>query len=295
MSYVYTPQNGRKMRVVFFFSGGASSMEAVLESPEHGQLYEVVRAFTNRSRRRAEKGYGIAEAHGVPVVHLRTKDYDSREQYYEEAVGPALREIGPDVIGLSGFLKKYSFMPEQFVRGEYRCRILNVHPAEMSIIADLGGMRAIDIGRDGINRSKRYDANTKWQDVNKLIENGWERVYRGGDAVNTAVLFGESEVCSSVHSVTEVLDGGPVLVQSERLPVDTESVEGWLDRNAFDMVGDYAHELQGEMKTTCDAPAFIRALGLLASGKLKIHDDHVEYGGKDLPYGGYQLGGKVLD
>ena len=44
------------MQTVFFFSGGASGMKAVLESPDHGSVYRVSGAVTNKPKAEAAKG-----------------------------------------------------------------------------------------------------------------------------------------------------------------------------------------------------------------------------------------------
>jgi hypothetical protein len=124
----------------------------------------------------------------------------------------------------------------------------------------------------------------------KFLSSGkWRRLYTGDDAVGMAVLFGESEVCSTIHSVTAECDGGPILVQSKRLAVDKGFVDKMLARNAFDKISNYAHELQGKMKVECDGPAFCEALRLLGEGRLGIGDDFATLDGDMLPYGGYQM------
>jgi folate-dependent phosphoribosylglycinamide formyltransferase PurN len=276
----------RMMNVVFFFSGGASSMKAVLESSEHGTFYQVVGAITNRSQEKAERGWGIANDHGIKPIWFDPKKYETREKFYE-AVTYTVEEMRPDIIGLSGFLYKYSLIANPFLR-VYKNRILNVHPADLAIIYKAQeGKHPLDIGRDKL--VKRNEVNSLPDSVKTLIKSGWRRIYTGDDAVNMAVLFGEKEICSSIHSVTEDCDAGPILVQSKREVVDREYVEKMLKRNAFDRIATYAHDLQEKMKTECDGPAFCKALELLAKGNIGIDDNHVTLDGKILPYGGYQI------
>ena len=52
------------------------------------------------------------------------------------------------------------------------------------------------------------------------IEKDGRRAYAGANGVRDALLGGESEVRSSLHLVTTQVDGGPILLISEPVPVD---------------------------------------------------------------------------
>lgn len=286
-------ESDNKMKVVFFFSGGASSMKAVLEDPSYKDSnYVVAAAVTNRVPKYSEKGRGIAADHKIPVVHLNTDEYERNEEgrsrYYKEQVTPALKEIGPNIIGLSGFLKKFSLMPREFVNGEYKNKIINVHPADLSILSLLEGEDPIDLGREYVNKHRRQTNTSYYKELVKLFHSGFDKVYTGYDAVILAVMLGENEVCSSVHSVAEKVDEGPILVQSKRLPVD-KKIDNLRSRKAYGAIVDYARELQDEMKTECDGPAFREALKLLADDRMVVEDNVVYLDGQPLPYGGVQL------
>ncbi len=284
----YNAANG-PMKVVFFFSGGASSMKAVLE--ENANVYKVIAALTNMPEPEAAKGRQIASGYNVDVVTVNASEFGSRKQFYE-AVAKEVDNISPDVIGLSGFLGKYSIIDEPLL-GAYANRIINVHPADLSIVANLNGKHPLDIGRNELSQYRRHSLRDVPVDkARKMIKDGnWKfsRLYTGDDAVAMAVLFGEDKVCSSIHSVTAECDAGPVIVQSKRLPVDTKFVDKMLGRNALGRIMSYAHELQGRMKTECDGPAFCEALRLLATGRMGIGDDFVTLDREMLSYGGYQM------
>jgi folate-dependent phosphoribosylglycinamide formyltransferase PurN len=275
------------MSVVFFFSGGASSMKAVLESPEHGNLYRVIGAVTNRSEKMAEKGWGVAMDHGIKPVYINPDDFDTREKFYEEVTN-VVDEIGPEIVGFSGFLKKYSIVCDPFLR-KYKNRILNVHPGNLALVTLFSAGKAIDIGRYGIARNKKDLGNKEWGYAEMLFDSGYERIYTGDDAVRMAVLFGEDNVRSSIHVIEKKVDGGKIVLRSNPKEVDTEYVERMLARNAYGRIVEYAGRLQEEMKTDCDAPAFIRTLELMGLRRLEINDDFVSLNGEILPYGGYQM------
>lgn len=281
-------QTNKPMRVLFFFSGGASSMKAVLESPEHGKIYQVVGTFTNRPEERAAKGYAIAKDHDIRRFYIDPNLFPSREGFYKE-VTSVVDDVGPDIVGFSGFLGKYSIIVDPFLSA-YKNRIINVHPADLSIIAFLEGRKPWNVGRDGVKRNKKYVGDFDYKEAVKLIKSGWKKLYTGDDAVNMAAFFGESNACSTIHSVVEEEDMGSILVQSKKMPINTKFVDKMLGRNASDRVADYAHKLQERMKTECDGPAFCKALELLGTGRMGIDDDHATLDEEDLPYGGYQMG-----
>lgn len=284
------------IKVFFLFSGGASSMEAVLDDPNHGRSFLVVGASCNRDYNKASKGYELAaKIDDLSETYIDPSQHDSRKSYYD-AVLERIKSTGADVIGLSGWLGKYSLIPPSFLDA-FPNRIINVHPADLSILAHLEG-NIVDMGRKRLHRiiTRFRDSDYK-KPVDLVKKHGWKRVFTGDDAVNLAVLYGEEEVCSTIHSVTEEPDGGPNLVQSERKRVDRDRIERWLQQgmNSLDKVAGYSHKLQDEMKIDCDGPAFCKALELIGTGKMGIDDDHATLDGKPLPYSGYQMGSDVGD
>ncbi len=275
------------MNVVFLFSGGASSMKYVLESPRHNKLFHVVGALTNKPEEEVNKGWDIAKNYGIKPMYIDPGKHFTRKDFYA-AVKEAVDEIKPDVVGLSGFLGKYSIIVDPFLDSY---TILNVHPARLDIIAFLDGKSPWDLGRDEVRKRREDVGNHDSKRIAELIEkNGYERLYRGDDAVTMAVFFGENEVCSSVHFVRKRVDQGEIAVQSKRMRIDTEYVEKMLKRNALDKIVEYASGLQNTMKTECDGPAFEKTLELAAMGRLGTDHITVFLDEKELPYGGYQLG-----
>lgn len=282
MSFKYTGTG--PMKVAFFFSGGASSMKAVLESPEHRKLYNVVGALTNTDPGVSKKGRDVADQFKIPYVYLKPYHFQKRRDFYE-AVTREMGEMKADVIGLSGWLEKYSIISDPLLE-EYKKRILNVHPARLSIVAYLQGKRPLELGTDELKKRRR---DLQGITTEKHLAQGWKRLYTGDDAVNMAVLFGEEDVCSTIFSVDSGEDTGVILVQSQRHPVDRKYVDKMLNRNAFDKVMEYGHDLQNRTKIECDGPAFCKALELLGRGRMEVFDDHVDLDGKHLPYGGFQM------
>jgi folate-dependent phosphoribosylglycinamide formyltransferase PurN len=289
MQVLYTPESGKKMKVVVFFSGGASSMKYMLENDSnHGELYEVVAAFTDNLS--AEKGVGIAKNHGIPDIvfdrkvfyrqgDLDPKIFDNRKFYYE-MVCERVKEFKPDIIALSGYMHIIS----DPLLGEYENRIFNVHPADLSILKEK------DQGEVLLPLKVLHIKDMDVKNALSLIKENMERAYKGEDAVADAVLNGEKYTKSTVHIATEDFDEGPILVQSKGFPVDRKFVSRKLEKREWGAVVDYAHDLQEKMKKEGDGPAYAKALELTSLGKLSLDRFTVLLDGLELPYYGFQLG-----
>jgi len=229
---LYQPQPGRGMRVVVLFSGGASALKYLLEHDPHlGSKYEVVGAFTDRPD---ASGISIAEKAGIPVEVLSFreflnergasfKDPKARRAYFAEVL-KRIEKWNPDVLMLSGFM----LIVTDPLLSAHRLRILNVHPADLTVVDERG-----------------------------------RRKYVGLDVVRKALEAGERFTRSTVHLVTEEVDGGPIVALSDPLEVQP---------------GVSPEEHQERMKWACDGPAYRKALELLAEGRVWVCEDtgHVE-------------------
>jgi len=276
------------MRVAVFFSGGASSMQAMLKDPNHGAIYEIVAGFTNRDEC---AGIEIARESGIPVVQrnfkrfceekgIDPKDLQQRAAYYE-AVIEDLAPHKPDFVCLSGFTGPGSIIVEPFLT-EFADRILNVHPADLAILSSKKSTER------GVNRL--YAGNLSSEQVLLIMaENNLERRYKGEDAVYDAVISGEEYTRSSVHIAREEFDEGPLLVQSKKFPVKKEWVERKILQRNFRAIRKYADRLQETMKWEGDGPAYLKALALVSEGNLAVERNTIALEGRELPYGGLQL------
>jgi folate-dependent phosphoribosylglycinamide formyltransferase PurN len=288
MNHIYMKQEGRAMRVAVFFSGGASSMQAMLKDPNNRVLYEIVVGFTNTDDC---TGIGVAEEAGIPVLRrnfrsfcqergIDPKDFEQRQVYYEAAIRD-LEPYAPDVVCLSGFTGPGSIIVDPFLT-EYADRIINVHPADLTILASKEGS-PFEIPRI-------YTGNLSTRQVSALVtENNLERRYKGEDAVYDAVISGEEFTRSSVHIARKVFDEGPLLVQSKKFPVKKDWVQVKLRQKNFRALRKYADELQESMKWEGDGPAYLKALELLSMGRMAVDVDTVLLDERELPYRGVGL------
>lgn len=277
------------MRVAVFFSGGASSMQAMLKDPNHESLYEIVVGFTNKAEC---AGIEIAKNVGIPVLRkefikfcrekgIDPKDLQQRAAYYE-AVLEDLQPYKPDLVCLSGFTGPGSIVVEPLLT-EYADRILNVHPADLAILASKQGAEF------GVRRL--YAGNLRPEQVAILTaENNLERRYKGEDAVYDAVVSAEHYTRSSVHIARKEFDEGPIIVQSKKFPVPRKWVDRKIGQRDFRAIRKYADELQEKMKWEGDGPAFLKTLELASLGKVEIEGNTVYLEGEAFPYRGLGLG-----
>lgn len=178
----------KMMRVVVFFSGNASSLKYLLEEGSSiNQSYEIVGAFTDR---KDAPGIKLVKAANIKLQCLDHRDWcrkrevtvtslGNRRKYFDD-VSRLIKSFEADVIMLSGFMM---IITNPLLK-EYKFRILNVHPADLTI-----------------------------------LESG-KRKYVGMNVVAKAIadcgsLMGYGkEIRSTVHLVTKEVDGGPILFTS---------------------------------------------------------------------------------
>ncbi|OGF52870.1 MAG: hypothetical protein A2Z21_04220 [Candidatus Fraserbacteria bacterium RBG_16_55_9] len=210
------------MRVVVLFSGGASALKYLLGHDANLHVkYQFVGAFTDAKQ---VSGIELARQAGISVEVLdyrefvrerRAKFSDPlvRREYFAKAA-ERIAKWQPDILMHSGFM----LIITEPVLSAYKNRILNVHPADLTITDESG-----------------------------------RRKYTGMDAVSKAIQAGEKYTRSTIHLVAEEVDGGPIVVLSEPLAVETG-------------VDPKAH--QEKMKWVCDGPAYQKALELMADGRV---------------------------
>ncbi len=226
MKPLYRPVPGRLMRVVILFSGGASALKYLLENdPGLNVNYQCVGALTDN---KSAAGIELARRADIPVEifdyrdfirerHAKYSDWQARHEYFAHVVDK-LATWQPDIVMLSGFM----LIVREPLLSAYKHRILNVHPADLTIMDEKG-----------------------------------RRKYTGMDAVADAIQAGERETRSTIHLVTEEVDGGPIIVLSDPLAVEP---------------GVDSHTHQERMKWACDGPAYQKALELLASGRVWLDE-----------------------
>lgn len=111
------------LKVVVCVSGGGTNLQAILDAMDNGIIKntQIVRVISNNAG-----AYALTRAkeHGIPAVCISPRDYVTRDAF-NEAFLTELKEAGPDLIVLAGFLVN---IPEMVIRN-FKNRIINIHPS----------------------------------------------------------------------------------------------------------------------------------------------------------------------
>ncbi|MFH1235154.1 MAG: formyltransferase family protein [Candidatus Diapherotrites archaeon] len=240
---LFEPKN-RPLKLAVLFSGNAGSANFILEEmkkrPELKQKIKFVGAFSDNSMSHGAhslKNHGleiaIVDRDKFFIIHaLDPKNQDAKRKYFERAL-QELKEMGADFLMLSGFMR----IVGEPLLSEFVFRMLNVHPSNLTIIAE------------------------------------GKPAFTGKNAVIDALTAGRAELRSTVHFVTGEVDCGPVLVLSKPVPVDTAKVKELQDNKAG--LQAYADSLQEKLKREGDDPAFLKALELVADGLVGIKNGRI--------------------
>jgi len=279
MEQLYVPRNG-PMNVVVFFSGGASSLKAMLADENYGKLYRVSGAYTDKAD---AKGRQLCRENGIPELFinraefysergLHSGEWNSREIFYEMLASEIAR-FSPDVICLSG----YMHIVADSLLSEYENRILNVHPADLTILTGPTASR--------LDASQLHTAEVeKLRTTNELV-----RKFKGEDAVTDAIVARERSTRSTIHIARREFDEGPIIVQSKPFFVDS-GIYYAISHGLTGALDEYASSRQERMKLEGDGPAYLKALEFISNGQIAVNGDRVFLDGKRLPYCGFRLG-----
>ena len=195
---IFDPSIGGKMQVACFVSGsGTNSIKIIERGLKEDSQYRVTLIFTdvrdNRLKKSGDKrckAMDISNEYGIGYEcvdirdfykskgHKNRRDLSIRPEF-DKMVLTKIRPYEIDLIANAGYM---SIMTPPILE-EYNGRIINVHPADLSIMK------------------------------------GEDRKYVGIHVVDEAILAGERELRSTTHIVREKVDHGEILVISEPIPV----------------------------------------------------------------------------
>lgn len=170
------------MRIVALFSGGASAVPFMI-----GETHKVVGAISSNKN---ASGIDKLKKYNIPVIvddihdfygDKSIEDMKIREEYDEKNLSIIEDESWePDIIACSGYMY---FLTSKLLDA-FPNRVLNVHPADLSI-----------------------------------LENG-NRKYVGDNAVKNSIENGEKITRSTIHLMDKEEDHGPILYISDGLAVE---------------------------------------------------------------------------
>jgi len=254
-----------KMRVTCFMSGSGTNTRRIIErSLEQDASYMVVLIFADvRDDRFDEDGNkicrakDIAEEYGVAYEcvdildfyqergHKSKKDLSLRPEF-DRLIVKRIEPYRVDLIVLGGYM---SIQTAPLLE-RYEGRIVNVHPADLSIM------------KDG------------------------ERKYVGMHTVRDAILEGEKTLRSSSHVVREKVDHGEILVISR--PVLVQLPPGvTVDRLREDkeLRRTIVEEHQDRLKREGDWVVYSLTVQMIGEGRLALGDGIVYLDDKPSPRG----------
>ena len=259
---IFDPSVGDKMRVGLFISGsGTNGLRIIEKSKEEGSNFVVNLIFSDvrdtRTRKSGSKmsmAKEIAEKFGIAYECVDIRDF-----YKERGLKRTDLSIRPDfdklvlqrlrghVIDL--FVNAgYMSIMTPILLGEYEGKIVNVHPADLSIM------------------------------------DGDTRKYVGIHVVEEAILSGETSINSTTHVVREEVDGGEMLVISAPVPVklDVSIAKLAEDKKLRKVI---VSEHQTKLKEAGDWIVLPMTVQMISEGRFSLGENGVYLDGKPVPFG----------
>lgn len=161
------------MRIFVCFSGNASAFRDIRHNyPGWRYDYEVVGAATDNGD---APGRLFFEEHTIPCEYIDR----STPRQFDHCLAETIMRYNPDYIVFSGFMR---IVTNDFI-DRFEGKIVNIHPADLSIIDSETGKRAF--------------------------------TGKGIDAIRKTIESGRKTICATTHMVEKgAVDGGRILAQS---------------------------------------------------------------------------------
>jgi len=265
MQKLFEP-NSKPMRIAVFMSGSGINAVKIIEHQNQLRLldsrqeppYKVVVIFTD-NKKEDNESERIGNRFNIPVkthdlknmMKYGINDLSKREEYFR-IVANNLKQYEIDCIVLAD----YRLIVTDPLISEYRNRIFNVHPADLSIRNAAG-----------------------------------EAIYTGCGAVRAAILDGRQDIRASTHIVTGRLDQGNPLLISKPLKVTLSRSEREVlrDRNNPMHKGpirEIADRHQNKLKEIGDLEIYPLTIELISKGRFTIDKKGVvQLDGVAIPHG----------
>jgi len=257
----------RPMNVALFVSGSGTNARKIIEkSLQMDSRYKIILIFTdikdNRTKKNSNKmcyAKDIANEFGIAYEAVDIRDFYKKRGLkrtdlsirpdFDKLVIQKIEKYPIDIIALAGYMS----ITTKPILTKYSGKIINVHPADLSIIE------------------------------------GKERKYVGIHTVKDAILEGESELRATTHIVREKVDHGEILVISKPIPIVLPPMvtidDFGKDKKLLKKV---VNEHQTQLKEKGDWQIFPITIQMIAEGRFALEGEKVYLDGVKQP-SGYKL------
>lgn len=172
------------MHVVVCFSENASAIQFLKDDdPDWRGFYTIVAAFTYKQN---APGISFFTERDIPCHWLDWATFQSRDRLHKKdgyflQLAQDIESYHPDYIVLSGFML---ILPDWFIQ-KFAQKIINVHPADLSIVNEFGVRAYSGRGCDAIQKTMDGEMNTIRSTVH-FVEEG---------PVDSGVIIAQSRPC----------------------------------------------------------------------------------------------------
>lgn len=126
-------------RLVVLISGRGSNLQALLEHPGHGPVFQVQAVLSNKAE---AGGLELARQRGIATAALSHRDFTCRDDF-DAALAALVDAHDPHLVVLAGFMR---ILTDGFVN-RYAGRLINIHPSLLPAFPGLDThARAIEAG-----------------------------------------------------------------------------------------------------------------------------------------------------
>ena len=122
---------GDRLRVAILISGAGSNMAALIDAASQPDApFEVALVLSNKPE---AGGLAVAAAKGVPTATIDHRPFGKDREAHEQAVQAALESHGVQAVALAGYMRLLT----PFLVGQWRDRMLNIHPSLLQLYPGL--------------------------------------------------------------------------------------------------------------------------------------------------------------
>ena len=259
---IFPHYNTTKMRVAQFNSGsGTNGIKIIQRSLEPDSNFKISLIFSDvkddrrsRNGKKMCKAKDIAEKYSIEYEYQDIRDFYNKRGIkrtdlsirpeFDRIVLQKIKEYDLDLIANAGYMS----IMTPILLNEYNGRIVNVHPADLSLME------------------------------------GDKRKYVGIHVVEEAILAGETEIRSTTHIVREEVDHGEILIISEPVPIELKSSIPKLIEN-HDLRKKIVTNYQERLKENGDWVIYPLTIQMISKGRFALGSDGVYLDGEYLPKG----------